>query len=692
MFAAIGEWVQEALMGLLLGLDGIIYTFVNWIYQIILVIADQNIFGDSNIMNSFIQRIYVILGVVMMFILAYSLLKSMINPEELTKGKQSPTKIITNVIIAIAIIALTPTVFNFAMQFQSALLKENTIGKIIVGSSTGDEANTRISQGGREMAVGVLNAFIFPSDNSYCKSYAEEQSALEGTTECEVIEIGNTSYGQIMSSAVDTNLVTTLPQLSSEMAGENHKLTYYWGISTVCGVIVVFVLASICIEVAIRMIKLAVFQFMAPIPAIARVIPNEQSKKVFDNWIKVTISTYLEIFIYLAILFFGVFMISIIREQIENGNLLGALFNSSNPVLGFIAQAFIILGIVLFIKDAPKLLKEITGLDSGKFGKAFVRGIGMMGATFGGGATAAIRRNVTDKKEHPEMGKGQRVARTVSALGGGMRRGLWQGGKVSKLGDIPKAAGTTATNTLNAKKQKETAGGFFPYMEEKIGYTTSQIKNWAGGSFDAQQQMLNEVNAFLKDAKAVKSTTEGLVRDKKYLFKMGETHDYGNGIQVNGNETLSEIESMITTLKNSGDIENAKIAARIESDMNKRIKKIGVQMQSLSTQNFADSQIRATFNNNYMADGFDIYKEASPTLSTAKSQIDIVNQKMQKNSSLEAVVNFQKLRDDNGNPLVFEENISKLADELEKQSATLSQQITLEQERRKANSKGGKDK
>ena len=35
MFAAIGEWVQEALMGLLLGLDGIIYTFVNWIYQII---------------------------------------------------------------------------------------------------------------------------------------------------------------------------------------------------------------------------------------------------------------------------------------------------------------------------------------------------------------------------------------------------------------------------------------------------------------------------------------------------------------------------------------------------------------------------------------------------------------------------------------------------------------------------------
>ena len=72
--------------------------------------------------------------------------------------------------------------------------------------------------------------------------------------------------------------------------------------------------------------------------------------------------------------------------------------------------------------------------------------------------------------------------------------------------------------------------------------------------------------------------------------------------------------------------------------------------------------------------------------------IDIVNQKMQKNSSLEAVVNFQKLRDDNGNPLVFEENISKLADELEKQSATLSQQITLEQERRKANSKGGKDK
>ena len=41
----------------------------------------------------------------MMFILAYSLLRSLVNPDELTKGKKSPVSIIKNVIISIALIA-----------------------------------------------------------------------------------------------------------------------------------------------------------------------------------------------------------------------------------------------------------------------------------------------------------------------------------------------------------------------------------------------------------------------------------------------------------------------------------------------------------------------------------------------------------------------------------------------------------
>ena len=180
---------------------------------------------------------------------------------------------------------------------------------------------------------------------------------------------------------------------------------------------------------------------------------------------------------------------------------------------------------------------------------------------------------------------------------------------------------------------------------------------------------------------------------------MGDSIDYrddnGNLIyHTTGNETLSEIEALIQTFKNSGDPQAAKAAARLESDMNKRIKTIGVKMVSLSTKDYnTNSAEYDSFDNDFMATGKHIYEEAAPTLATAKSEFDIVTQKIQKNSSLEAVVNFQNLRDNNGNPLVLEENLSKLSDELEKQSAALTQQITLERERRKNSApKGGKDK
>lgn len=718
----IAEVLQEFLMGLLLGLDGIVYSFVNWIYQIILILANENIFGESYIMDNFINRVYTILGVVMLFVLAYSLLKSMVNPDELTKGKQSPAKIIKNVIISIAVIALTPTIFDFALNFQSSLLQENTIGKIIVGSSTGEGVNTTISQGGKEMAIGVLNAFIFPSDSKYCKSAAEEENATENN--CEIIEVGNTTYGQIMNSAANTNLITTLPNLSSQMGGEDAKLIYYWGISTVCGVIVLFVLISICIEVAIRMIKLAVFQFMAPIPAIARVLPNEQSGKVFDNWVKATISTYVEIFIYLAILFFGVFAISLIREQIEKGNLLGALFNSDNILLGLIAQAFIIIGIVLFIKQAPKILKDITGLDGGKFGKAFMRGIGMMTSSIGGGATATIR-TIANNKDKPLT---QRIGRGIKAGLSANARGLWHGSKAEKFSDIPKMAGKTASSALFHQAQVDAAKGNINYYKQKGKDIMANASNWISGSFEAQQKELDLVNEFLKDAKAVKSESEGIVRDKKYLFTIGKIGENGkkdgnfgekeievdsgrkdaNGnaiiqkikvprVQIKENASLSEIDAIIESLKSSGDIEDARIADALNNQMQIRIKTLGKELTkaSLQIENTSDEELRKElsekFTQQYMSSASKgLINEISPTLTKINTAYDIVEKKFEKNTTLDAVMNFKNLKDDDGNSLDLQDNVSKLADELEKQSSRISQNIKIEQERRKANSEGKK--
>lgn len=722
-FAAIGEAILNFFIGVLLFLDAIVYSLINWVYQIILLLCQIDILDKTFEIDALINRIYVIIGVVVLFLLAYSLLKSMVNPDEALKGKKSPVTIIKDVIISIALIALVPTIFSFAMKFQTAILEENTIGKIILGttSTIGKDENGEkieedsgeiIRQGGTAIASNVLHAFLHPN-YSNC---TEDENTVTGY-DCSNIKIKHSAYGvsgedtfdDFWDKTVNQGAIMSITDLSDNIV--DGGVTYYYIISTVAGVFVLFVLLSYCFDIALRLVKLAVFQLIAPLPILSRIMPNEQGGKVFTNWLKATISTYVEVFIRLAILFFAVLLIKIV---VQNFTSIFAPFVSGSDSWTVIlfAQLFVIIGIILFIKQAPQILKDITGLDSGKYnvlGSAF-----KSAAMLGGGVTAAVRNWNTNNPDGSQRKFHERLRSAAGGFGSAAFRSTWHRDDVKGLKDVKQNARNSAEEAIkkrisreNAKRERdsyfESIGA--PTMEERgvrgkisgaLRYKAHTLgeagREWASGSFEVQQQILNEVNEFMKNAKAVKSTTEGLVRDKKYLFKMGAAKDYGNGIHTNGNETLSEIESMITTLKNSGDVEQAKIAARLESDMNKRIKTIGVEMQALSTKNFADAQVRAAFNNGYMADGFDIYKEASPTLSTAKSQIDIVNQKVQKNSSLEAVVNFKNLRDENGNPLVFEKNISKLADELEKQSAILTQQITLEQERRKNAPKGGKDK
>ena len=700
------SWGQDLLdgivsffYGILLSIDCIIYSFVSYVYQIFLVLAQGGEIIDAKFIGDLINRIYIILGVAMLFILAYSLLKAMVNPDEWSKGKNSPIKLVKNVIISVVLIALLPTIFDFAFSLQNSLLMNNTIGKIIVGVHGENDAESTIRNGGYKMAATVFGAFFHASTEvnengkMYCNTKAEEESGVnEAGESCEPIVVDNdgTTFGDLWVEAEESTTFWALARSGPSII--EGKISYYIIIAPAAGIFVLFVLLSYCLDMALRLVKLAVFEVIAPIPILAKIVPNEQAGKVFDNWLKATISTFIEVFIRIAILYFAVFIITTVTASINN--IFSPLVSGSARIdILLLAQALIIIGIIMFVKQAPQIIKDITGLDSGKYGKSLMKGIGMMTSTIGGGTTAAIRKTVSDLKEHPEYNKRQRVSRTISALGGGMRRGLWHGSKVDKFGDIPKMAGKTASNTLAHQGRVEVAGGNVKYYKQKGKDIETNVRNWLSGSFEAQQKELDLVNEFLKDAKAVKSTTEGLVRDKKYLFNMVgrgqaaknyQTAD-GETIILDENTSLSAVDSIIQSLKATGKVADAKLADEINNEMQQRIKKIG---QAMATASVDRSQV-PRFNNNYMMEGKNIEEEAMPTLATASSQYTIIQQRYKQNPSLDAVINFQT--DENGNHRDLQpDNVSKLADSLETQAAKISQNIKIEQERRKANSGGKK--
>ena len=79
---------MSIIFNVLLILDGAIYDLIDYIYDIFDFLAKINIFGEDDY-NAIVSRIYIILGVFMLFVLAYSLLKAIISPDDFAKGENS---------------------------------------------------------------------------------------------------------------------------------------------------------------------------------------------------------------------------------------------------------------------------------------------------------------------------------------------------------------------------------------------------------------------------------------------------------------------------------------------------------------------------------------------------------------------------------------------------------------------------
>ena len=93
---------------------------------------------DDKVFDDLINRTYIIIGVIALFIVAYALLNSIINPDNASKGDKSLSKIVKNFIFAIIGIAIVPTVFNYFYYFQRVVLCNNLIPKILLAQKGDD--------------------------------------------------------------------------------------------------------------------------------------------------------------------------------------------------------------------------------------------------------------------------------------------------------------------------------------------------------------------------------------------------------------------------------------------------------------------------------------------------------------------------------------------------------------------------
>ncbi len=472
--------IWDVIYGFFVTIDSVIYKFVGWLYELYLLISSARIFRTETF-EIFINRIYVILGVIMLFFLAYTILKSIADPDSLVKGDSSMGKIISNTVISLVLIAVLPTIFGFLYQAQEILLEENIIGKLILGNyssstdtlelsfdketcdklntlegdnqyvvnsdgtcfikwhSTGD--STSIDLAGNSIAVDVYSAFFTPYLTEEEYSEKVDQARIEAESLNEDVDYFTNSnqnynvdfsyddwedslntkeqylfdkiasyddchnmsdgyaYGSTASACAaemlvynrSNNLQAPLNYKSvmqyAKTTGDfsgfkflsnfiyEGKIDYSIIISTIAGLFVCYIMISYCIDMGLRAAKLGFAQLIAPVPILARIVPSQ--KKMFDSWTKFTLQSYFEVFIRIAIIFLGIFMITHlpnVQDMWKDSILTRISFMSiKTPLIMDInsvswgtkalARVAVIIGVLMFVKQAPKLISDALGIS-----------------------------------------------------------------------------------------------------------------------------------------------------------------------------------------------------------------------------------------------------------------------------------------------------------------------------------------
>lgn len=563
---------MDVIIGFLLWIDGIVYNIIDWIYDIFNYLAGLNLFKESVYMN-IVQRIYVILGMVMLFILAYTLLKAVVNPENFAKGEQSFPKLIQNVLVSLVIIVLLPTVFSVAYNVQNSILTYKTIPKLILGDDKTSEyinpegENTYKDSQGKKMALYIFSS-VFHENANKCASgtISSKDFKVVGESACAEEILGNgwwfVTNGDPLSETVkkleagETDF--TEFRMYSESTGDG-KIEYFPIVSTIIGIFTAYVLINYCFDMALRVIKLMFFQIIAPVPVICRILPGGKMKDVFSDWMKKTISTFVEVFIRIAIIYLGVFLIDQIVTEFPNLPNGGLSFTQL-----LVCKVLLIMGVVIFIRQAPKLISEMFHLDSGsmKLGimDKLAMGGGLAAASLVGGAVTGFGRNAVTAGKNVKNAKGiwgktkALVSGVGSAVAGGASAGAragWAGKGAKNFGDVKNATSKGATGAADAKKKRDyykakakiarANGDFSTTLGERIGDGMSSVGEYFG---------LNSVQGFIDDnkviddiagkKKGVRTSVENLIDGE--ANKSSSTFNYGGFSATELRQKLLDIE------------------------------------------------------------------------------------------------------------------------------------------------------
>lgn len=403
--------IMSEIRSILIFLDTITFTMVSMLFQAIfdIVNVDQwSVF--KSVLDNIENKVYVIIGILMMFKVTVSLLTYLANPDKLNDKQTGGGKILLRIVTTLVLLIIVPTVgFDLLSKIQKPLV--STVGRIITGNSTvitSDGARKR----GEDVSTTLMGTFFYP--NSDCASTSSSNYTISSLSE----------YPSKAREACPDDKDTYL-------------YTYVFGASNIVSGVACILLIIIGINVAIRAFKLVVLKVLAPIPILSYIDPKSAKDGMLSSYTKLFIKTYADLFVQYGVFYLVLELISKIIS-IANGQSAPDLIVdivsdvSSGTISIFtltgINLIFIVIGLLVFAVMAPKFIKKALNIKDSEFGTGLA-GILSTGALIAGTAGATVNGVATSAAAGGGLLKnvGAGIAGAIGGLSAGAKAGFGSG-------------------------------------------------------------------------------------------------------------------------------------------------------------------------------------------------------------------------------------------------------------------------
>lgn len=483
---------MDAWRGIVTAIDRAILNLIVALYDIMNSLATQQIFSEKTI-TEFATRIYTLLALIMIFKVTFSLITYLVNPDTIADKEAGAGNMAKNVVVMLILIIMVPYGFDFLYRAQGALIEDNFVANLIYGTNSNEVGvssmymspvckgigSADIKDTGEFLAIATIRPF-YQIDEKLTESGSDGTVSYNGAGEgvYDTISEYCTAYtiNKLMSSKIYAK--TTKRGILGFDRGF-YVINYSTLLSTICCIVVLILMLTTCLDIALRVVKLGFLELIAPIPIISYIDPKSGKNGIFKKWVDAVIGTWATLFIKLAVVYFAIYTVSLVGEAFKN-------VQDDNNIW---VMLFMVIGALMFAKQAPKLIEDIFGikLDGMAFhpikkiqeqavgGKAITTGTGMVaGAAVGavGGAAANVwAARINNRNALKEIGA---EGKKWSELTDEQKIAYKKNAGLTRFGTFRSAlagAGSAAVRSASAGKD----GKFQPLKNASKGITGSGV-------------------------------------------------------------------------------------------------------------------------------------------------------------------------------------------------------------------------